>query len=137
MAVNETTINVASNVTGIHGRYHACNADAERIAVSPQVGTQPHQDGAVGAERLGAGRRDAADAVRPHHDQLDPAGHRHPAQDQADDEERHCRAALAHDQRPDQEETLVRATHCERRRSHPAEGARVLAAFFAQGRERQ
>ena len=31
------------NVTGTIGRYHWCKAEAERIAVKPHVGTQPHQ----------------------------------------------------------------------------------------------
>ena len=43
MAVNASTTAIASGVTGTHGRYHWCSADAERIAVRPQVGTQPHQ----------------------------------------------------------------------------------------------
>ena len=34
---------IASTVTGAPGRYHSCIAEAERIAVMPQVGTQPHQ----------------------------------------------------------------------------------------------
>src|SRR5436190_22021414 len=42
-AVNVATIRTASSFTGTHGRYHWCNAEAERIAVRPQVGTQPHQ----------------------------------------------------------------------------------------------
>ena len=36
-------IPTASGVTGMNGRYHWCSAVAERIAVKPQVGTQPHQ----------------------------------------------------------------------------------------------
>ena len=38
-----STTPIASGVTGIQGRYHSCSAVAERIAVKPQVGTQPHQ----------------------------------------------------------------------------------------------
>ena len=40
---NVSTTPIASGVTGIHGRYHSCSAVAERMAVKPQVGTQPHQ----------------------------------------------------------------------------------------------
>jgi hypothetical protein len=43
IAVNASTTPTASGVTGIQGRYHSCSAVAERIAVNPQVGTQPHQ----------------------------------------------------------------------------------------------
>ena len=43
MPANASTTAIASGVTGIHGRYHSCSAVAERIAVNPQVGTQPHQ----------------------------------------------------------------------------------------------
>ena len=42
-AVNVATMMTASSFTGIHGRYHWCRAEADRMAVSPQVGTQPHQ----------------------------------------------------------------------------------------------
>ena len=38
-----STTPIASGVTGIQGTYHSCSAVAERIAVKPQVGTQPHQ----------------------------------------------------------------------------------------------
>ena len=43
MTTNVTTIPTASGVTGMKGRYQSCSAVAERIAVKPQVGTQPHQ----------------------------------------------------------------------------------------------
>jgi hypothetical protein len=42
-AVKVATMMTASSFTGIHGRYHWCSAEAERMAVRPQVGTQPHQ----------------------------------------------------------------------------------------------
>src|SRR4051812_12248909 len=42
-AVKVATMMTASSFTGIHGTYHWCSADAERMAVSPQVGTHPHQ----------------------------------------------------------------------------------------------
>src|SRR5437899_2541808 len=42
-AVKASTIRLASSLIGTPGRYHWWIADADRIAVSPQVGTQPHQ----------------------------------------------------------------------------------------------
>ena len=42
-AVNASTMATASAVTGTLGKYHCWMADADKIAVSPQVGTQPHQ----------------------------------------------------------------------------------------------
>ena len=38
-----TMIPIASGATGMPGRYHCWIAEADRSAVSPQVGTQPHQ----------------------------------------------------------------------------------------------
>src|SRR5437762_5825825 len=38
-AVNVATMMTASSFTGIHGRYHWWSASADRMAVSPQVGT--------------------------------------------------------------------------------------------------
>jgi hypothetical protein len=38
-----STMVTASAGTGAQGRYHSCRAEADRMAVSPQVGTQPHQ----------------------------------------------------------------------------------------------
>ena len=80
---DERRSRTASGVTGIPGRYHCVMADAERMRGQP-AGRDPappvtdarqvREHRAVGAEGLGAGRRDAADAVRPHQDQLDPAG---------------------------------------------------------------
>ena len=68
---------------------------AGRHPAPPVAGArQVRQHGAVGAERLTADGRDAADPVRPHQDQLDPARHGHQAQDQADDEQRDGGAAL-------------------------------------------
>ena len=43
MPAKASTTPIASGVTGIQGRYHSCSAVADRIAVNPQVGTQPHQ----------------------------------------------------------------------------------------------
>ena len=43
IAVKASTTAMASGVIGMKGRYHSCSAVAERIAVKPQVGTQPHQ----------------------------------------------------------------------------------------------
>jgi hypothetical protein len=43
IAVKASTTPIASGVIGMKGRYHSCNAVAERMAVKPQVGTQPHQ----------------------------------------------------------------------------------------------
>ncbi len=43
MATKTQMISVARSLTSIHGRYQAWSAEAERIAVSPQVGIQPHQ----------------------------------------------------------------------------------------------
>src|SRR5689334_15372915 len=42
-SVKAATIAQASAETGTFGRYHSWIAAAEKIAVSPQVGTQPHQ----------------------------------------------------------------------------------------------
>ena len=42
-AVKTSTISVAMTLTGTWGRYHWWTASAEKMAVSPQVGTQPHQ----------------------------------------------------------------------------------------------
>ena len=42
-SMNATTIPMARAVIGTAGRYHSWMADADRIAVRPQVGTQPHQ----------------------------------------------------------------------------------------------
>ena len=39
----QATIAAASGATGTPGRYHCWMADAERMAVRPQVGTHPHQ----------------------------------------------------------------------------------------------
>ena len=41
--VKATTKPDARALTGIPGRYHWCNAEAESSAVRPHVGTQPHQ----------------------------------------------------------------------------------------------
>src|SRR5262245_42747454 len=41
--VNAITIAEAPAATGRPGRYHCWMAEADRIAVNPQVGTQPHQ----------------------------------------------------------------------------------------------
>src|ERR1700681_3286412 len=41
--VKSSTRPIASGGTGTSGRYHCVMAEAERIAVKPQVGTQPHQ----------------------------------------------------------------------------------------------
>ena len=38
-----STMATASVGTGAQGRYHSCRAEADRMAVRPQVGTQPHQ----------------------------------------------------------------------------------------------
>ena len=43
MAVKTRTMPTASGVTGTNGTHHSWSALAERIAVNPQVGTQPHQ----------------------------------------------------------------------------------------------
>ena len=43
IAVKASTTAMASGVIGMNGRYHSCSAVAERMAVKPQVGTQPHQ----------------------------------------------------------------------------------------------
>ena len=40
---NVTMIPIASGVTGMNGTYHWCSAVADRMAVKPHVGTQPHQ----------------------------------------------------------------------------------------------
>jgi hypothetical protein len=42
-AMNDRTSPIARAVTGTPGRYHSWMAEADRIAVIPQVGTQPHQ----------------------------------------------------------------------------------------------
>lgn len=42
-AQKAVTISTASRVTGIPGRYHWCRAEADSRAVTPQVGTHPHQ----------------------------------------------------------------------------------------------
>ena len=42
-AVNNTTMKMARGVTGTPGRYQEWIAVADRMAVNPQVGTQPHQ----------------------------------------------------------------------------------------------
>ena len=41
--INASTITTASRWLGMNGRYHEWSASADRIAVRPQVGTQPHQ----------------------------------------------------------------------------------------------
>jgi len=41
--LNKQTIALATASTGSQGRYHCWMAEAESRAVSPQVGTQPHQ----------------------------------------------------------------------------------------------
>jgi hypothetical protein len=43
IAANATTIAIASGVIGMKGTYQACSAVADRIAVKPHVGIQPHQ----------------------------------------------------------------------------------------------
>jgi hypothetical protein len=43
IAVKASTTAMASGVIGMKGRYHSCSAVAERMAVKPHVGTQPHQ----------------------------------------------------------------------------------------------
>ena len=43
MPVKMTTKMTARSVVGTPGRYHWWMAPAEKIAVRPQVGTQPHQ----------------------------------------------------------------------------------------------
>ena len=43
MTVKKNTMHDASTGTGNQGKYHWLIADAESRAVSPQVGTQPHQ----------------------------------------------------------------------------------------------
>ena len=43
MPTNVTMIPIASGVIGMNGTYHVCSAVADRIAVKPHVGTQPHQ----------------------------------------------------------------------------------------------
>jgi hypothetical protein len=43
MKVNNETSAIATASTGMPGRYHCWIAAAESSAVSPQVGTQPHQ----------------------------------------------------------------------------------------------
>ena len=43
IATKPSRMPIASGFTGMPGRYQSCRADAERIAVRPQVGTQPHQ----------------------------------------------------------------------------------------------
>jgi hypothetical protein len=40
---NVTMMPIASGVIGMNGTYHSCRAVADRIAVKPQVGIQPHQ----------------------------------------------------------------------------------------------
>ena len=88
---------------------------------------------AVRPERLGAARSDAADPVRPHHDQLDPAGKRHPGEDKPEDEQWHCGAALAREERADQKERLVRPTHRERGGADPADRPRVPRTVTFEG----
>src|ERR1700733_12593892 len=41
--VNRQTIPAANTLTGTVGRYHWWSADADKRAVRPHVGTQPHQ----------------------------------------------------------------------------------------------
>jgi hypothetical protein len=43
MTVKKSTMHDASRGTGNQGKYHWLIADADRRAVSPHVGTQPHQ----------------------------------------------------------------------------------------------
>ena len=42
-AVKASTMAVAMSLTDAWGRYHCWIASADKMAVSPQVGTQPHQ----------------------------------------------------------------------------------------------
>jgi len=42
-AVKASTSPTASAVTGTPGKYHSWMAEADKMAVRPQVGTQPHQ----------------------------------------------------------------------------------------------
>lgn len=43
MPTNVRMMPIASGVIGMNGRYHSCSAVADKIAVKPHVGTQPHQ----------------------------------------------------------------------------------------------
>ena len=74
---------------------------AGRHPAPPVAGAgQRREHRAVGTEGLRAGRRDAADAVRPHQDELGPGRRRRPAEEEADDEQRHGRAALSREWLP-------------------------------------
>ena len=134
--LNVSTMAMATASTGSHGKYHCWRAEAESSAVSPQVGNpappiagagQRREHRAVRPEGLGAGGGDAADAVRPHQDQLGPSRRRGPAEEDADDQQGNCGAALpengalADEQRRDQEDHLVAAAHGKRGRAKPTE----------------
>ncbi len=100
---------------------------AGRHPAPPVAGAgQGREHGVVGPEGLGAGRRNAADAVGPHQHELGPGRRRGPAEKNPGDEQRHRGAALpengalAHEQRRDQEDHLIAAAHGERGCTEPA-----------------
>ena len=92
---------------------------------------QRGEDGVVRPEGFRAGGRDAADAIGPHQHQLGPRWRRGPAEQHADDEQRHRRAALsenvslADEQRRDDENHLVAAAHGQGGGANPAKHAWV------------
>jgi hypothetical protein len=139
--VKKQTMPMATASTGRLGKYQCWKAAAERSAVRPSAGRDPAPPVAsagergehriVGTKRLGAGGGDAADPVRPHEDQFGPRRRRGPAEQDADDEQRHRRAPLAQDgaladeQRRDDEDHLIAAAHGEGGRPDPPEHSGV------------
>lgn len=105
---------------------------ARRYPTPPVASAGQHrEDGIIGPEGLRARARDAAHTIGPHEDKLGPRRRRGPAEQNANDEQRHRRAALAEDcaladeQRRDDEDHLIAAAHGQGGCAHPAQHARV------------
>ena len=101
---------------------------APPIANAGEVG----QYRVVGTKGLRAGRRDPSDPLRVHEDELGPPRRGSPREQESDDQQRNCGAALARDialsgeQRGDQEEALVAAAHGERGGGDPTKRAGMI-----------
>jgi hypothetical protein len=126
----------------VHCRGRQDRGDAAGRHPAPPVAHagQVREHRAVRAEGLDAVGRDAADAVREHQHKLGPARRGGPGEQQADDQQRHRRAALAEDvalpgkQRREDEQALVAAAHRERRGAEPADRAWVPPRHVVVGR---
>ena len=85
----------------------------------------------VRPERFRTRRSNAADAVRPHQGELDPAGHCHPPEEHTDEEQTDRGTALTGqcEQRREDEQTLVATAHGQGGSPEPTDRARMCSRF--------